>query len=175
MPIRAKGFCSLHYYRNYKYGAPGSVDPIHYKTNRRVKQHPLFETWRAMRKRCYYEKHPEYKNYGGRGIKVCNRWQGKDGFENFLNDMGPRPNGEYPSGRPMYTLDRIDVDGDYCPENCRWATQKEQCLNTRQTVYITHNGETKPMREWIKILGIKNSTFYERRRRHPNNPELWFK
>ena len=89
--------------------------------------------------------------------------------------MGPRPDGKYPSGRPIYTLDRIDVNGDYCPENCRWANPHEQRNNTRETVYITYAGKTHTMYDWIKILGINRSTFYERRRRHPYEKDLWFK
>lgn len=77
--------------------------------------------WRNMMTRCLNEKSNRYKNYGGRGIKICQRWL--DDFMNFYNDMGPRPSVEH-------TLDRIDVDGDYCPENCRWATYAEQSQNT---------------------------------------------
>lgn len=168
-PLHAKGFCHFHYDRNYRNGTPGPAYHIHYKTNRRVKQNPLFETWRAMRKRCYYEKHPEYNNYGGRGIKICDRWLGKDGFDNFLKDVGPRPEGRYPSGRPLYTLDRIDVNGDYCPSNCRWTTQKEQCNNTRFNHVITYNGKTMTVTQWAEKLGIKTTTLFGRIRKHPGD------
>ena len=141
----------------------------------RVKDQPLYETWRAMIKRCYYEKHPEYHNYGGRGIKVCEEWLGAKGFENFLADMGPRPEGKYPSGRPMYTLDRINNNENYCKENCRWAVQRKQCSNTRYNLWITYNGETHIAREWADMLGIRPGTFSERRRRHPNDVSYWFK
>lgn len=73
-----------------------------------------------------------YKNYGGRGIKACDRWLGAYGFKHFLEDMGEKPSYEkYLSGLPIWTLDRIDPDENYCPENCRWATYKEQNNNKR--------------------------------------------
>lgn len=84
-------------------------------------KHLLYSTWRNMRDRCNYIKHPSYKDYGARGIKVCRRW---DNFALFLADMGERPS-------PQYSLDRIDNDGDYTPENCRWATKSEQQSNQR--------------------------------------------
>lgn len=77
-------------------------------------------SWRAMRARCNNKNYRAYNRYGGRGIKVCKRW---DSFEVFLADMGLKPG-------PKYTLDRIDNDGDYCPENCRWATQSQQVCNS---------------------------------------------
>lgn len=84
---------------------------------------PTYTSWSAMKKRCLNSTHPDWSNYGGRGITVCNRWLGKHGFENFLADMGKRPEGR--------TLDRIDVNGNYERTNCRWATPAVQNANRR--------------------------------------------
>lgn len=80
-----------------------------------------YKSWRAMKARCLNQNHKHYKFYGGKGIKICDRWLGKYGFDNFLKDMGERPVGK--------TLDRIESNGNYERSNCRWATPKEQAQN----------------------------------------------
>ncbi len=96
-------------------------------------------TWTSMKQRCNNPKAKRFKDYGGRGIKVCERW---DSFDNFLADMGERPTG--------LSLDRIDVNGNYEPSNCRWATDEQQRANTTRTRTDTINGITRTLREWAK-------------------------
>ena len=102
-----------------------------------------------MKQRCLNENRPDFPNYGGRGITICDEW--KNSFERFRDDMLS----SYEAG---LTLERIDVNGNYCKENCRWATRKEQVNNTRRSRHITHEGVTKTLTQWSEFLGIKKST-----------------
>lgn len=100
-----------------------------------------------MRQRCNNPCHIWYGNYGGRGIKVCDRWAL---FINFLIDMGPRPSGK--------TIDRIKKDKGYCKSNCQWATDEEQNNNTRQNIHITYNGMIKTISQWARWAGLNHHT-----------------
>lgn len=110
---------------------------------------PEFYTWTGMISRCTNPNEPEFKNYGERGINVCDRWL--NSFENFLEDMGERPS-------KKHSIDRVDNDGDYEPDNCRWATIKEQSNNTRRNIYITIDGVTKTLTQWCRFYGVNPVT-----------------
>lgn len=119
--------------------------------NRKSGQSPTYKAWRNMVRRCTDPNHPSYRNYGGKGIKVCREWRRFDGF---LSDMGERPDGK--------TLDRIDSSKGYSKNNCRWITMQEQGNNRANNHRITHNGETHTVAEWARILGIKDGTIRAR-------------
>jgi hypothetical protein len=117
----------------------------------RAEDHPDFHIFNGILNRCRNKNDKGYPHYGGRGIKVCDRWQ-EGGFWVFLADMGPRPS-------PEHSIDRYpNNDGDYEPGNCRWATSKEQGRNRRTNKVLTLNGESLPMSEWAERLGINYRT-----------------
>lgn len=111
-----------------------------------------FNAWMRMRNRIVNPNNNRYHRYGGRGIKVCERWAS---FEMFLADMGPRPS-------PKHSIDRIDNNGDYCPENCKWSTNKEQNRNKSTNRVITFEGKTLTAAEWAEVTGIKGATIRAR-------------
>jgi hypothetical protein len=114
-------------------------------------QHPLNFHWNAMKARCKYKSQLMYKNYGGRGIKVCQEW-----LDDFMNFYNWAINNGWEEG---LTLDRIDCNGNYCPENCRWATYEEQANNKRSNVNITAFGETKTLAQWTRDPRCKTKPF----------------
>lgn len=114
-----------------------------------IKKHGMcisieYRTWASMKYRCTTQTHASFKRYGARGIDVCPEWM--SGFEAFYKDMGERPG-------PGYSLDRIDNNKGYNKENCRWATKKEQMLNTSQNVYIELGGKRMTITQWSRYLG----------------------
>ena len=129
------------------------------KANRIFKpgQHGLshtaeWKTWSAMKDRCSNPNSDKSNRWGGRGIKVCKRWQ--DSFEAFYEDMGPRPT-------PKHSIDRIDNDGNYEPNNCRWATMKEQGRNTSTNHWVTIDGITLCVVDWCTKLKVYEGKPYE--------------
>jgi hypothetical protein len=112
-------------------------------------------SWELMIGRCYNSKSDKFKDYGGRGIKVCARWLD---YKNFLADMGPRPAGT--------TLDRKDNDKNYEPKNCRWATAKQQANNRRDTIILEAFGKKQSLRTWAEEYKMPSSTLYGRLNKH---------
>jgi len=134
-------------------------------------------TWKYLFYRCYAKKSPDYKNYGGRGIDVCHQWHGESGFYQFINDVGLRPSKEY-------SLDRIDVNKGYYPENVKWATNIEQANNRRNTKRYLLNGENLTISEISRKLNIpykrlwKANKLYgsplEHKKLDPNNGKYFY-
>lgn len=120
-------------------------------THRMSRTHPDYELWKGMRARCRNPNHARYVDYGGRGIRVCARWSD---FSVFVQDMGPRPAG--------HSLDRIDSDLDYTPENCRWVADAVQRRNRRDNVWLTHDGKTMVVTDWAKELGVRPRVLFAR-------------
>ncbi len=119
--------------------------------------------WKSMKQRCENPNHPRWNRYGGRGIKVCDRWQR---FENFLADMGERPQGR--------TLDRRDNDKGYSPDNCRWATDEEQNSNLTSNRWIEWNGIRDTLSGWARRCQCDPSTVSDRLARHGPEHFKWF-
>lgn len=117
--------------KNYKHGQSGS---------------PEFWSWWAMLDRCTNPKYSGWDNYGGRGITVCSRWSE---FKNFLADMGEKPSRDH-------SIDRIDVNGNYEPSNCRWATSAQQANNTRRNVHVDFNGERMTLIQFCRMHGVES-------------------
>ncbi len=120
-----------------------------------LREHPNYGCWQSMLRRCDTPNTKNYHRYGGRGIKVCDRWLVENnGFENFVADMGIRPSDKH-------TLDRIDANGDYCPENCRWATMKEQENNKRNNIRVVLDGESITVTQLCEIIAINRNCIYK--------------
>ena len=125
--------------------------------------HPVeYKTYYGFLRRCYKPRHKSYKDYGGRGITVCDRWL--ESFENFYADMGDRPEG--------YTLDRIDNDKGYEPGNCRWATIKEQNRNRSCSVWVEYQGREWTLKDLSDWSGISHGALYLRYRKGKRGDDL---
>lgn len=114
---------------------------------------PEYRVWKAVKARCYIKSASSYKNYGGRGIVMCDEW--KNSAEAMIRDMGPRPS-------PKHSIERKDNNGPYCKDNCRWATKSEQGNNTRRNVRRTYMGRTQTLVQWAREFGINFATLRSR-------------
>lgn len=149
-----KGWCNTHYWRFWKYGDVNyptrQQKPRENGINRRGT--PLYDVWSQMRQRCNNPNHKVYRYYGGRGIKVCERWQ--TSFKNFLSDMGEKPSSKH-------SLDRKDNDGDYSPDNCRWVLKDVQSWNRRRCKSRSgFRGVYQNQSKWVANIGIDSKSFY---------------
>ena len=147
----AKGLCSKHYQRVRRHGHPNSVKAEYgiYKDH-----HYEAQSYLSMIRRCSSGSNPSYSRYGGAHIQICKRWLGTTGFKNFLKDMGKRPKNK--------TIDRIDNNKGYSPDNCRWASISEQNRNRKTNLPYTYNGQTMVLTDWAKIYGLRPETVYVR-------------
>lgn len=124
----------------------------------------LYRIWIAMRKRCDNEKDIGYSYYGGRGIRVCDEWE-----NDFVNFQTWSLSNGYAEN---LTIDRIDTNGNYCPENCRWSTKKEQATNRRSNKYLVIDGVKKTYTEWSLLIGRNRSYFTSYMQRHTENEAI---
>lgn len=116
-----------------------------------------YRAWSGLKQRCLNPRNTSFPDYGARGITVCDRWLGSEGFANFLADMGPAPS-------PDHSVDRLENSRGYSPDNCAWRTRVEQMNNRRGNVNLTHNGETLSITAWAKRVGLKRATLSARLR-----------
>lgn len=130
-------------YINLKHGHAG-------KKNRA----PEYRVYHTMIQRCTNPNTNKYADYGGRGIVVCDRWRGERGYENFISDMGRRPHGG--------SLERIDNNGPYSPDNCKWCSATDQANNRRSNVVVEHNGRKQTVMQWAREAGLNYATFRDR-------------
>lgn len=119
------------------------------------KKTPTYRVWRNMICRCYEPAHLDFGRYGGRGITVCERW--RHNFPNFLADMGEKPD--------EHSIERLDVDAGYLPENCTWIPVKHQAINRSSTVWVEHNGERMPMKHYAALMGVSYGALGKRVKR----------
>jgi len=129
--------------RNFKHGVTTGCH--------RAQPPRTYNCWRNMKARCSNPNNHKWPDYGGRGVAVCEKWQT---FAGFFEDMGECP--------PGHSIDRINVNGDYEPANCRWANNVEQANNQRDNTLLTHNGKTQTLAKWSREVGISHTTILQR-------------
>jgi hypothetical protein len=122
--------------------------------SRRGRVSKEYMIWAAIIGRCQRRSYKRFRDYGGRGIKVCERWSSS--FENFFEDMGECP-------EDKKSIGRVDNDGDYCPENCRWEDDIEQANNKRNTVFLSYGGRTQGISQWARELGCSQGALWQRK------------
>lgn len=132
----------------------GCIDCHKIKHGHAGRRDRTYSSWQNMINRCYNKKTSHYYRYGGRGISICDRWLGSNGFINFLSDMGERPLNK--------TLDRKNVNGNYCKENCKWSTTKEQARNLEHSVKVNFHGEIITVAELAERFGLYNNLLIRR-------------
>lgn len=147
--VNTKGLCRKHYRRKWKYGDPNVQKNA---SGFNSTKHPLYNTYTGMKQRCTDKNVLAYKNYGGRGIKVCDRWLGVYGFQNFVADMGDKPG-------KQYTLDRVDNDADYTPDNCKWSDWHEQSMNKRTTTETHGISYIESRKRWFAQLIVDGKAY----------------
>ncbi|WP_159467997.1 hypothetical protein [Dyadobacter sp. 3J3] len=128
----------------------------HGLSNRVSGKNRLYSIWKGIKKRCYNQNEPGYKNYGGRGITMCDEWMDYMNFHLWATGNGYSD---------ILSIERIRVNENYCPDNCKWATTEEQSNNTRRTIFLEHNGIRKPLSYWAKDLGVSRSALWNRLQR----------
>src|SRR5690606_14083096 len=138
--------------RRERYGRGGRGKPYVGRPTHGFSKTPTYKSWDSAKQRCTNPADDHWPDYGGRGIGMCARWL--QSFENFLTDMGKRPDGT--------TLDRLDVNGDYSPENCRWATPIEQHNNKRINTFVEYDGKRQTIAQWSRETGIHPDTLRRR-------------
>lgn len=125
----------------------------HWNVRHGLTKSPTYRTWRSMKARCYNPQSLSFKYYGAKGIRICERWES---FDAFLEDMGERPEGT--------SIDRLDSTKNYEPENCRWATTKQQNRNLSTNVILEYRGARRCVSEWAEIAGLSKETLGQRLR-----------
>lgn len=118
----------------------------------------LYAVWNSMRQRCNNKHSRAYHNYGGRGITICPEWDDYDSFRSWAISVGYDEDAE----RGKFTLDRIDVNGNYCPDNCRFVDMRTQTDNRRMSIVVEHDGEVHPLTVWAEILGKHYTTLWKK-------------